>query len=258
MNNKWKESKIRIKRTIFCFVAVMCWGGIFGVVDVGAKPVNTKTIISEGHTYQLLDAPMTFNKAKAYCKNKGGHLVTITSAEEQRVVDKLLKSGKRNSYWLGAEKDAYGKFSSWITGERMGYTNFAINQPDNYRGDEKALMIYRKNNALSRGDTSFYWNDIQKDGNCNGESFFGRKNFGLICEWDKEIYTITYNANKGKLHNKTQFTYQPGQTVILRRPTRSGYVFKGWYEDANLTKKVTKIKKYSKKHYVLYAKWKKK
>lgn len=258
MKIKWEESKTRIKKAIFVFVAVVCLGFFFGTVDADAKPVNTKTIISGGHTYQLLDESMTFNKAKAYCKNKGGHLVTITSAGEQRVVDKLLKSGKRNSYWLGAQKDVYGKFTSWITGERMVYTNFAINQPDNFRGDEKALMIYRKNNTLSASDTSFYWNDIQKDGNCNGESFFGKKNFGLICEWDKEIYTITYNANKGKLHNKTQFTYEAGQAVTLRRPTRSGYVFKGWYEDANFTRKITKIKKYSKKHYVLYAKWKKK
>lgn len=258
MRNKWEKSKTRMKKAIGIVCTGMCLTFLFGTADVDAKSINTKTVINGGHTYQLFDESMTFDKAKAYCEDKGGHLVTITSAQEQKVVRNLIKKGKKNNYWLGAQKDADGKFTSWVTGEEMEYTNFASRQPDNYRGNEKALMIYRKNNPLSVGDTSFYWNDIQKNGDCNGEAFFGKKNFGFICEWDKEVYTITYNTNKGKLPNNTQFTYEAGQAVTLKKPTRSGYAFKGWYEDAKFTKKVTKIKKNSKKHYVLYAKWEKK
>ena len=231
---------------------------LFGAIDVEAKTIYTKTVIKGGHTYQLIDESMTFAKAKEYCEKRGGHLVTITSAKEQKIVKNLVKKGKKNSYWLGAKKDQYGNFTRWITGEPMNYTYFSKGQPDNFLGNENTLMIYRASNTLSVGETPYYWNDIRADGECNGETFFGKKNFGLICEWDKKVYTITYHVNKGTLHKNTKFTYAKGESFTLKKPTRPGYVFKGWYEDAKFKKKVTKIKKNSKKNYVLYAKWVKK
>lgn len=249
---------MKIWRKRIMFVIVLSFSFLmFKGTEVEAKTIYSKTIVSGGHTYQVIDEAMTFQKAKEYCEQRGGHLVTITSAKEQKVVKKLIKNGKKNSYWLGAKKDKNGVFSKWVTGEEMTYTNFAKNQPDNFSGNEKALMIYRKSNALAAGETPYRWNDIESNGECNGEVFFGKKNFGLICEWDKEVYTIMYNVNKGTLHNKTKFTYKKGQSFKLKKPVRFGYTFKGWYEDAGFTKKITKIKKSSKRNYVLYAKWEK-
>ncbi len=247
-----------MKKIIGILLSTFCAVFIFGVTDVEAKTIYTKTVISQGHTYQVIDQPLTFKKAKEYCEQRGGHLVTITNKMEEKVIEKLIKKGKKNSYWLGAKKNSAGNFSKWITGEKMTYTNFSSGQPDNFRGAETALMIYRQDNPNSPGDNSYYWNDIKADGTCGGETFFGKKNFGLICEWDKEVYTITYFANKGTLHSNTKFTYSKGQSFTLKKPTRFGYIFKGWYEDAKFTNKVTKIKKSSKKNYVLYAKWEKK
>ena len=43
----------------------------------------------------------------------------------------------------------------------------------------------------------------------------------------------------------------------MKKPTRKGYAFKGWYTDRKCTKKITSIKKGSKKNYTVYAKWSK-
>ena len=70
---------------------------------------------------------MDWENAKKYCKKQGGHLVTITSKEEQSTVSSLVSRGSKNFYWLGAERD-YDRddFYSWITGEPIGYTNYDI------------------------------------------------------------------------------------------------------------------------------------
>ena len=64
---------------------------LFGASEAEAKTAYTKTVVSQGHTYQVMDQSMTFKKAKEYCEQRGGHLVTITSEKEQKVVNKLIK-----------------------------------------------------------------------------------------------------------------------------------------------------------------------
>ena len=46
-------------------------------------------------------------------------------------------------------------------------------------------------------------------------------------------YTITYNLNSGAGCSNTTYTF--GNTVTLCTPTRDGYIFNGWYDNANLT-----------------------
>lgn len=70
-------------------------------------------------------------------------------------------------------------------------------------------------------------------------------------------YKITYKLNKGKNNKKNPKTYTSAKKVVLKKPTRKGYAFKGWYTDRKCTKKITSIKKGSKKNYTVYAKWSK-
>lgn len=69
-------------------------------------------------------------------------------------------------------------------------------------------------------------------------------------------YRIKYQLNKGKNNKKNPSVYY-NQTVTLKKPARKGYTFLGWYQTKNYKKKITKIKKGTKKNYTLYAKWKK-
>ena len=134
-----------------------------------------------GHGYKIFNDGMTWQQAKSYCENQGGHLVTITSSQEQAVVETLLRTrGTKNSYWLGGCKS--GNAWVWVTGESFSYSRWATWQPD---GDGDALMVYRQNNPVVPDATPLgSWNDIRFDGICKGEPFFGANNFGFICEWD--------------------------------------------------------------------------
>ena len=86
-----------------------------------------------------------------------------------------------------------------------------------------------------------------------------RGNITLYAKWAKEKYTITYKLHGGKNNKKNPKTYTiTSKTIKLSKPSRKGYVFKGWYRDKKYRKKITAIKKGSTGKITLYAKWKKK
>lgn len=79
--------------------------------------------------------------------------------------------------------------------------------------------------------------------------------------YDNTKYTVRYKLNGGKNNKKNPsyyFNYSSGKNVSLKKPTRKGYIFKGWYADKKYRKKVTVIKKGSSGNKTFYAKWKKK
>ena len=70
-------------------------------------------------------------------------------------------------------------------------------------------------------------------------------------------YRIKYNLNGGKNNKKNPKIYYK-TAFKLRKPTRTGYTFKGWYTDKNFKNRIKKIPKSYKRNLTLYAKWKKK
>ncbi|MBO4432994.1 MAG: leucine-rich repeat protein [Clostridia bacterium] len=79
----------------------------------------------------------------------------------------------------------------------------------------------------------------------------------LHAKWSKINYKITYKLNKGKNNAKSLKSYTVTTSATLKKPTRKGYTFKGWYSDAKFKNKVTKIKEGSTGDITLYAKWSK-
>lgn len=150
-----------------------------------------------GHCYKIFNEGMTWEQAKAACERQGGHLVTITSSEEQAVIENLLRSkGNKNNYWLGAYRN--GSAWAWVTGERFSYTYWSGGQPDNFQGRENRLSMYRNRNPRGYNKLG-EWNDSAPDGVCNNEPFFGAANFGYICEWDSDPNTNSNNSVDGRL-----------------------------------------------------------
>ncbi|NBJ64051.1 hypothetical protein D5266_02480 [bacterium c-19] len=69
-------------------------------------------------------------------------------------------------------------------------------------------------------------------------------------------YKLQYILNGGKNaeHNPTSYASDQA-TIILRNPTRNGYIFAGWYSDSSYSTKITQITKGSSGNKTVYAKW---
>lgn len=81
----------------------------------------------------------------------------------------------------------------------------------------------------------------------------------LYAQWEPRQYKIVYKLNGGKNNKKNPATYTKYTGAItLKKPTRTGYTFKGWYSNKKCTKKVTGIKKGATGTKTFYAKWQKK
>ena len=156
-----------------------------------------------GHTYGICSVSgYDWDSAEDICEALGGHLVTINDSDEQCFIEeKLLSKGTKNSYWIGGQYTSSGW--RWLTGEDFSaYTKWTPTQPDNYLGQEDKLMMYRNTNPLCTSGTFGYWNDLNNDGTCNGEAFFGLNNFGFIYEKDSykpKTYYIVIGNNFKKL-----------------------------------------------------------
>lgn len=81
------------------------------------------------------------------------------------------------------------------------------------------------------------------------------KNITLIAKWEKLLkeFTISYDAGEGANMSAdvpTKFKENEGSLVKLPKPTKSGYVFLGWFDkDDNL------VEVLENKNYELFAKW---
>lgn len=152
----------------------------------------------------------TWNDAKTYCENLGGHLVTITDEAEQAAVQNLLQNEENpvNSYWIGGytESEVATEGWQWTSGETIpageavnaegaNYSNWAAGEPNNINENENSLMMF--NNPYPDSGAAFgTWNDLNSDGTLNSDEFYGTANIGVICEWDNaEVVGEVTEAN---------------------------------------------------------------
>ena len=95
-------------------------------VPQDAKPTAVETY--NEHTYAYYDIPTSWTAANAFCQSKGGHLVTVTDAEENEFVKNLCGEIR---FWLGgtdAEEEGTWK---WVTDEPFAYTDWMDGYPAN-------------------------------------------------------------------------------------------------------------------------------
>ena len=123
--------------------------------------------IGNGHYYEVVDTEeVTWDVAKAHAEAKlfmgyYGHLVTITSAEEQQFVAGLLSPSGDGEIWLGGYQPQGSPEPDggwiWVTGETWSYQNWdqIVDQEPNDSGqaeDHLAMWIW---------DLRYpYWNDV--------------------------------------------------------------------------------------------------
>ncbi len=125
-----------------------------------------------GHYYELIDGDgIDWASAHDYCVEHGGHLATITSAAEQRFIEKLLRQGTKDFYWLDSmfTNDGYGW--GWITNEDFNYENWSLEYTRRHLGEGKYFGLICRTGEFGSWDAAVYNDNIKK---C-----------GFICEWDE-------------------------------------------------------------------------
>lgn len=152
----------------------------YKVTPTNTDPTTSERVEFNGHYYQVFDESLDWYAAKARCEEMGGHLVTITSKEEQTFIDIILTNNNKSNYWAGAtDEESEGKWK-WITGEEFSYTNWNINEPNNteyFKGEfENYLHISTSVNNM--------WNDAYFDAGERVYGGVGVEHFGFICEWE--------------------------------------------------------------------------
>ena len=74
----------------------------------------------KGHRYLFIPQCLTWDQARAVCEKMGGHLITITSSEENAFLASMFPHG--SWFWIGVKTT--GKGPEWVTGEPMEYRAF--------------------------------------------------------------------------------------------------------------------------------------
>lgn len=144
-----------------------------------------------GNQYKVFNQTMTWNEAKAYCENLGGHLATITTLDEQAFIEELYSDSR---LWIGGYRDNKNEWR-WVTGEEWKYTNWDAGEPnnsDNVVSDENCVALW----------SAYLWNDL------NSENTYEQE--GFICEWENSIDSNIkaeniYNGNEVDLNFDTSF-----------------------------------------------------
>jgi uncharacterized repeat protein (TIGR02543 family) len=78
----------------------------------------------------------------------------------------------------------------------------------------------------------------------------------IYAEWELEIFDIKYELNGGNNNpnNPSNYTFE-SKTITFESPVKNGANFVGWFNDKNLTKKITGILQGSVGDTIIYAKW---
>lgn len=120
---------------------------------------------TDGHKYEIFRETLTWEEAKAACEAKGGHLATITSQEEQKMIESL--NTQNSKLWIGGYKNSAGQWC-WVTGEPWEYQNWGDGEPNNSSNvvaDESCVAVWPSK-----------WNDL-----ANSNTY---EQSGYVCEWE--------------------------------------------------------------------------
>ncbi len=135
-----------------------------------------------GHLYQRIDVPVSWRDARRLCEEVGGHLATVTSAEENEFV--LTNFASDHVCWLGATDEAEEGKWRWVTNEPFEFQNWSAGEPSNRGGIEHYMLLGNAQVATVQGRpfTHYgfgpHWNDHSLEGQYNGVPVA----FPL-CEW---------------------------------------------------------------------------
>ena len=157
-----------------------------GAITDGAhfKPVERTGVEKKhGSRYEVFKEDKTWTQANASCMDKGGHLVSITSKQEEQEMISLAESKEIKYLWIGGYTSVgdNGVYAHWVTGEEWSYDNWYPGEPSRTDIDgepEFYLMLWKVKDEWS-------WNDQRDNLFSIPESIMRtRGRVGYVCEYE--------------------------------------------------------------------------
>lgn len=143
----------------------------------GTVQIPDTAVEWNGHYYQYYTNYLSWSGAQAACEALGGHLVTITSQEEQAFLEDYLSDpdseAPKGKYLIGLNRTVTG-LDQWVTGEDVDYTNWGEGEPDNL-GGRQTPVILNGGSTISGGGYRIEFG--QWDDDTDGT-------YRYLCEWD--------------------------------------------------------------------------
>lgn len=205
-----KRTIKRMLAAMMCAVMLLTCAPLngLGTKSYAATNIPSDAVVYNGHSYKVYVDSMYFTDAKKYCEDLGGHLVTINSKNENDFICKMLENYEESEYIIGiTDLDKEGDWSTWITGEKVTYTNWGTNEPDNAFGGQHIGVIC---NVVRNGGSQYYVGEGQWDDAKN-------LRFPFICEWEPEKADATLNYNNSiKLEPKTKLVEGEKYTITWK------------------------------------------
>lgn len=144
-----------------------------------------------GHRYQYIPGSFTWMEAEANAASLGGHLATLTSAEENHwgwthfspylpTLDK--RALPERGWWIGGRPLEMGKGWEWVTGEPFEYTCWSLAKPPPARTPR-----LRQHNNGGGGSLSA-WSPVHYSNRC-----------GYLVEWDESTSTSSSDTETRQL-----------------------------------------------------------
>ena len=135
---------------------------------------------SNGHTYAQFNyvecnLEKSYSAWEDYCERMGGHLATITSADENDAIYQMIQQEGLTAAFFGYSDEKTEGNWEWITGEKSTYRNWEEGQPNNGANDKTGKD--QNYGMFSKQTANGKWDD----------SGIGDHSWHFICEWDENL-----------------------------------------------------------------------
>jgi hypothetical protein len=161
----------------------LCWHnyGFRCVVEIdsaesssASRSPNKEMMAFGGHRYQFVPERISWDEARAKAEKIGGHLATLTTAEENEWAGHAFLRhlpGMYANILLGGYRQ--GKDWQWVTGEPFKQTFWHPGEP-NAPGDKAYLHLWRATNESEAIDWDDTWASLD------------HSSVGFLVEWDDD------------------------------------------------------------------------
>lgn len=147
------------------------------VKDVSYTPV--KTLVSNGHLYELYDNQMGWEDAEEFCEELGGHLITVDSNYENTMAYDMI-SDRQGYCWIGLNYNILTDSWEWASGDWYIFNRwFKPSYGTEYSGEHYAMMY-----PMNIGTTAYAGTWDKCVGSSARNSYYCYYNSFFICEYD--------------------------------------------------------------------------